>query len=141
MTNPINKLSKTISSSDKSRSSYSTNSRPVILYACLHNSGRSVAAKVLTKYYAKDKVTVFSAGSEPGSAINPDVAAVLNSVGLSTSEEVPTLLNSKMLQVADIVITMGCGEACPVFPRKTYLDWDIDDPSGQPFDTVVKIVA
>jgi arsenate reductase len=140
MSNPLNKLSKIISSLDKSSSSDSADNCPVILYACIHNSGRSVAAKVLTKYYARDKVTVLSAGSEPASSINPDVAAILNSLGLSTAEEIPTLLDSKMVKAADIVITMGCGETCPVFPGKTYLNWEVSDPVNQPFETVIKIV-
>jgi arsenate reductase len=113
---------------------------PVVLYACVHNSGRSVAAKVLTQHYAAGRVEVRSAGSEPGTSVNPEVAAVLANRGLSTEAEVPTLLTRDAAEAADIVVTMGCGETCPVFPGKRYLDWAVDDPAGQDRDTVVRIV-
>ena len=114
--------------------------RPVVLYACVHNSGRSVAAKVLTEHYARGRVDVRSAGSEPSGSVNPDVAAVLTERGLSTDEEVPTLLDGGLVAQADVVVTMGCGETCPVFPGRRYLDWSIDDPAGQPREVVARIV-
>ncbi|MGC8510931.1 MAG: heat-shock protein HtpX [Acidimicrobiales bacterium] len=114
--------------------------RPVVLYACVHNSGRSVAAKVLTEHYARGRVDVRSAGSEPSGSVNPDVAAVLAERGLSTDAEVPTLLDGGLVAQADVVVTMGCGETCPVFPGRRYLDWSIDDPAGQPRDVVARIV-
>jgi len=113
---------------------------PVVLYACIHNSGRSVAAKILTEHYAAGRVDVRSAGSEPGSQVNREVAAVLDERGLSTDREVPTLLTSDLVSVADVVVTMGCGETCPFFPGKRYLDWVVEDPAGQDRETVRRIV-
>lgn len=113
---------------------------PVVLYACIHNSGRSVAAKVLTEHYAKGRVAVRSAGSEPGATVNPQVAAVLGDRGLSTEFEVPTLLSTELVGTADVVVTMGCGETCPFFPGKQYLDWEVADPAGQDRETVERIV-
>ncbi len=121
-------------------SAESAHERPVVLFACIHNSGRSVAAKVLTEHFAKGRVDVRSAGSEPGSNVNPQVAAVLRDRGLSTESEIPTLLTSQLVSVADVVVTMGCGETCPFFPGKRYLDWEVEDPAGQDRDTVQRIV-
>jgi arsenate reductase len=115
--------------------------RHVILFACIHNSGRSVAAQVLAAHYGGDRVEVRSAGSEPGAAVNPGVAAVLREQGLSVDGHVPSLLTVDGVQEADVVITMGCGETCPVFPGKTYQDWKVDDPKDQPIDVVRRIVA
>jgi arsenate reductase len=114
--------------------------KPVILFACIHNAGRSVAAKVLAEHYAGDRITVTSAGSEPGSGVNPVVAKVLEERGLDTAEESPTLLDRDVVQAADVVITMGCGETCPVFPGKRYEDWEVLDPAGQDLETVRRIV-
>ncbi|HEX2073768.1 MAG TPA: arsenate reductase ArsC [Geodermatophilus sp.] len=113
---------------------------PSILFACIHNSGRSVAAQVLTRHYAGDSVTVRSAGSEPGTAVNPVVAQVLAERGLPVTDHVPTKLDADLVQSSDVVVTMGCGETCPVFPGKRYEDWTIDDPAGQDPDTVRRIV-
>ena len=113
---------------------------PVVLFACVHNSGRSVAAKVLATHYARGRVDVRSAGSEPGGGVNPEVAAVLLERGLSSSDEVPTLLTSELVGVADVVVTMGCGETCPFFPGVRYLDWAVDDPAGRDRATVRRIV-
>ena len=113
---------------------------PVILFACVHNGGRSLAAKVLTERYGNGAVDVRSAGSEPGSALNPVVVEVLHERGLSTDGESPKLLTFDGVQEADLVITMGCGETCPVFPGKRYEDWELDDPKGQDLDTVRRIV-
>jgi arsenate reductase len=114
--------------------------RPVVLYACLHNAGRSVAAKLLTEHYAGDRIEVRSAGSEPGPAINPVVAQVLAERGLSTAAERPKKLDVGTVQTSDVVITMGCGESCPYSPGKRYEDWVVDDPAGQDIDTVRRIV-
>lgn len=113
---------------------------PVILFACIHNSGRSVAAEVLARHYGGDRVTVSSAGSEPGAGVNPGVAAVLGERGLSTADHAPRLLTPDGVERADVVITMGCGETCPIFPGKRYEDWPVDDPKGQPLDVVRRIV-
>ncbi|BEP13569.1 arsenate reductase ArsC [Acidothermaceae bacterium B102] len=114
--------------------------KPVILFACIHNSGRSVAAKVLAEHYAQGRVDVRSAGSEPGSGVNPVVAAVLAERGLSTEAETPTQLDYDLVEGCDVVITMGCGETCPVFPGKRYEDWQVTDPKGQDLETVRGIV-
>jgi arsenate reductase len=113
---------------------------PVVLFACVHNSGRSVAARVLTEHYAAGAVQARSAGSEPTDSVNPVVAQVLAERGLSTAAETPTRLDSDTVQAADVVVTMGCGETCPVFPGKRYQDWPVDDPAGQDPDTVRRIV-
>ena len=115
-------------------------SRPVVLYACIHNSGRSVAAQLLTQHHAGDAVEVRSAGSEPGDGVNPAVAEVLAERGLSTAEHRPQLLTRDTVEGADVVVTMGCGETCPVFPGKRYEDWTVDDPKGQDLETVRRIV-
>jgi arsenate reductase len=114
---------------------------PTILYACIHNSGRSVAAAKLTQRYAGDRVRVLSAGSEPGSGVNPAVAEVLAEQGIPTDDHVPTLLDYDLVEGCDVVITMGCGETCPVFPGKRYEDWELDDPKGRDVETVRRIVA
>lgn len=114
--------------------------RQVILYACVHNSGRSVAAQVLTESYADGTVEVRSAGSDPGDEVNPAVAAVLAERGLSTDRHVPRRLTADVVQAADVVVTMGCGETCPVFPGRRYEDWPVEDPAGQEIDAVRRIV-
>jgi arsenate reductase len=113
---------------------------PVVLFACIHNSGRSVAARVLAEHYGDGRLTAVSAGSEPGDAINPQVAQVLAERGLSTQAEVPKLLEYDTVAGADVVITMGCGEACPVAPGKRYEDWQVDDPAGRDLESVRVIV-
>ena len=114
--------------------------KPVVLFACIHNSGRSVAARVLTEHYAEGRVEARSAGSEPKGSVNPVVAEVLAERGLSTEHETATLLDHDVVGEADVVITMGCGETCPIFPGKRYEDWPVDDPAGQDLDTVRAIV-
>ncbi|MGH3499120.1 MAG: low molecular weight phosphatase family protein [Nocardioidaceae bacterium] len=113
---------------------------PVVLFACTHNAGRSVAAKVLTAHYANGRIEVRSAGSKPGREVNPVVSTVLAERGLSTDGEAPTLLDPAAVSAADVVVTMGCGEACPIFPGKRYDDWDIADPAGQDVTSVRMIV-
>jgi arsenate reductase (thioredoxin) len=115
-------------------------SRPVVLFACVHNGGRSLAAKVLAEHLAGDRVDVRSAGSEPGDSLNPLVVQVLHERGLSTEGEAPSLLTPDGVRDADVVVTMGCGETCPVFPGRTYEDWPLDDPKGQDLATVRRIV-
>lgn len=115
-------------------------SKPSILFACIHNSGRSVAAQALARHYGGDDVEVRSAGSEPGDHVNPVVAEVLAERGLSVDDHTPTKLDRDLVQVSDVVITMGCGETCPIFPGKRYEDWPVDDPAGQDVETVRRIV-
>jgi arsenate reductase len=114
--------------------------RPTVLFACTHNAGRSVAAKVLTEHYANGGVIVRSAGSEPGKDINPMVTAALAERGLTTEQETPKLLDRDAVETADLVVTMGCGETRPVVPGKRYEDWPVDDPAGQDLETVRQIV-
>jgi arsenate reductase (thioredoxin) len=115
--------------------------RPVVLFACVHNSGRSVAARVLADYYAGGAIDVRSAGSAPSRTVNPVLARILAERGLSTARETPTRLDAEIVRSADVVVTMGCGETCPVLPGKRYADWDVDDPAGQDDPTVRRIVA
>ena len=114
--------------------------RPVVLFACVHNAGRSVAAKVLAEHHAQGRIEVRSAGSEPESEVNPVVAAVLEARGLSASGESPTRLSEEVVGEADVVVTMGCGETCPFFPGKRYLDWTVEDPAGKDRARVERIV-
>jgi arsenate reductase len=115
--------------------------QPVVLFACVHNGGRSLAAKVLAEHHAAGRLTVRSAGSEPGTSLNPAVVQVLEERGLSTDGESPTQLTPDGVQEADVVVTMGCGETCPVFPGTRYEDWPLDDPKGQDVETVRRIVG
>jgi arsenate reductase len=115
-------------------------SRPQVLVACVKNAGRSVAAKLLLEHYGAGLVDVRSAGSAPGDGVHPEVARVLQERGLDTGREVPTLLTGELVQASDVVVTMGCGETCPVFPGRRYLDWATDDPHGQPVEVVRRIV-
>ncbi len=114
--------------------------RPVVLFLCIHNSGRSLAAKVLLDHYAAGRVDVRSAGSEPGNALNPSVVAVLKERGLDPSQEFPKPLSEQDAKAADIVVTMGCGDTCPYYPAKRYLDWQLRDPAGLAVDDVRPIV-
>lgn len=114
--------------------------RPVVLFLCIHNSGRSLAAKVLLDHYAKGGVEVRSAGSEPGDQLNPSVVAVLRERGLDTSKEFPKPLTDDDARAADVVVTMGCGDTCPFYPGKRYLDWELTDPAGLPIEAVRPIV-
>jgi arsenate reductase (thioredoxin) len=115
-------------------------SRPSVLFACVHNSGRSVAAQMLARHYGGEAVDIRSAGSEPGVAVNPMVAEVLAERGLPVTGHIPRKLDWDLVQDSDVVITMGCGETCPVFAGKRYEDWLVDDPAGQDIDTVRRIV-
>jgi arsenate reductase (thioredoxin) len=114
--------------------------KPVVLFLCVHNSGRSLAAKVLLEEYAQRRVAVLSAGSEPAEQLNPSVVAVLRERGLDPSREFPKALTDEDGRTADVVVTMGCGDTCPYYPGKTYLDWDLPDPAGQPVEVVRPIV-
>jgi protein-tyrosine-phosphatase len=113
---------------------------PEILVVCTHNAGRSVAARVLLDHHGQGRVTVRSAGSAPGDDINPAVAQILTERGLDVSKEFPKPLTDEAARAADVIITMGCGDACPIFPGKRYLDWDLTDPADKPIDEVRPIV-
>ncbi|KAA9158704.1 arsenate reductase ArsC [Amycolatopsis acidicola] len=105
---------------------------PEVLFVCVHNAGRSQMAAALLDHHAQGRVTVRSAGSAPAAEINPAVAEVMAELGLEVAGEFPKPLTTGAVEAADVVITMGCGDACPVFPGKRYLDWQLDDPAGLP---------
>ncbi len=104
--------------------------KPTVLFLCVHNAGRSLAARVLLDHYAEGRIRVESAGSEPGSELNPSVVAILRERGLDPSQEFPKPLTDETARMADVIVAMGCGDTCPVYPGKRYLDWELDDPAG-----------
>jgi arsenate reductase len=110
-----------------------------VLFVCVHNAGRSQMAAALLDHYAAGRVHVRSAGSTPAGEINPAVVAVMDEIGLDLSKEFPKPLTTDAVEAADVVVTMGCGDACPVFPGKSYLEWELDDPSGKDVATVRRI--
>lgn len=114
--------------------------KPVVLFLCIHNSGRSLAAKVLLEHYARGRIEVRSAGSEPADQLNPSVVAVLEERGLDPTHEFPKALTDDNARTADVVVTMGCGDTCPFYPGKRYLDWELQDPAGLPVERVRPIV-
>lgn len=114
--------------------------RPVVLFVCVHNAGRSLVAKVLLDHYAGGRLEVRSAGSEPAAELNPSVVAVLAERGLDVSKESPRALTDGDARRADVVVTMGCGDTCPIYPAKRYLDWSVEDPAGLPVEGVRPIV-
>ena len=109
---------------------------PEILFICVHNAGRSMAAAVLTEHYAKGRVR----GSEPGSEVNPAVAQVLRERGLDPDRHFPKPLTDAAARTADVIVSMGCGDACPWYPGKRYLDWELTDPAGRSVEEVRPIV-
>ncbi|BCJ27322.1 arsenate reductase ArsC [Actinocatenispora sera] len=109
---------------------------PEVLFVCVHNAGRSQMAAALLHHHAAGRVTVRSAGSAPADTINPAVIEAMNEIGLDLTQEFPKPLTTEAVHAADIVITMGCGDACPVFPGKRYLDWSLPDPAGKTLDQV-----
>ena len=110
--------------------------RPEVLFVCVHNAGRSQMAAGLLNHRAEGKVRVRSAGSDPAETINPAVVEAMAELGIDLSEEVPKPITDEAVRAADAVITMGCGDACPVYPGKRYVDWDLPDPAGQDLETV-----
>jgi arsenate reductase (thioredoxin) len=105
---------------------------PEVLFVCVHNAGRSQMAAALLHHHAAGAVRVTSAGSEPADQVNPAVREVMAEIGIDLAHEFPKKLTTDTVQAADVVITMGCGDACPVFPGKRYLDWQLTDPAGRP---------
>ncbi len=110
--------------------------RPEVLFVCVHNAGRSQMAAALLDHRAAGQVRVRSAGSEPADRINPAVVEVMSELGLDISKEFPKPLTDDAVRAADVVITMGCGDACPAYPGKRYLDWELDDPAGRSIEEV-----
>jgi len=112
--------------------------RPEVLFVCVHNAGRSQMAAALLAHYAGDTVVVRSAGTAPAETINPTVVTVMQEIGidLNARHATPKQLTDETVADSDVVVTMGCGDACPYYPGKRYEDWKLDDPAGQPVDVV-----
>jgi arsenate reductase len=111
-------------------------STPTVLFVCVHNAGRSQMAAGYLRHLAGNRVTVLSAGSAPGASLNPAAVAAMAEEGIDIASEVPQLLSVDSVKASDVVITMGCGDACPVFPGKRYEDWELEDPAGQDLERV-----
>ncbi len=109
---------------------------PEVLFVCVHNAGRSQMAAALLDRHAHGKVQVRSAGSDPADRLNPAVVAAMAEVGIDLSKAFPKPLTDQAVRAADVVITMGCGDACPIYPGKRYEDWQLQDPAGQPVEVV-----
>ena len=109
---------------------------PEVLFVCVHNAGRSQMAAALLDHHANGKVVVRSAGSDPADRLNPAVVAAMAEVGIDLSKEFPKPLTDQAVRAADVVVTMGCGDACPIYPGKGYEDWQLQDPAGQPVEVV-----
>jgi protein-tyrosine-phosphatase len=112
---------------------------PEVLFVCIHNAGRSQMAAGLLSQLAQGRVQVRSAGSEPTDQLNPKVVEAMREIGIDVSLEFPKPLTGAMVNTADVVITMGCGDACPIYPGKLYEDWELEDPAGKDLDAVRKI--
>jgi protein-tyrosine-phosphatase len=107
-----------------------------VLFLCVHNAGRSQMAAAFARHLGANRLIVHSAGSAPGERLNPAVVAAMREVGLDISRESPRALSDQMAADADVIVTMGCGDACAYYPAKRYEDWDLLDPAGQPLDVV-----
>jgi arsenate reductase len=116
-----------------------TKAIPEVLFVCVHNAGRSQMAAGLLEWLAAGRIEVRSAGSEPASELNPRVVEAMREIGIDISHEIPKKLNDGSVRAADVVITMGCGDACPIYPGKRHEDWELDDPAGQDLVTVRRI--
>jgi protein-tyrosine-phosphatase len=110
--------------------------RPTVLFVCVHNAGRSQMAAGYLRHLGGDRVEVLSAGSQPADRINPVAAAAMAEEGIDIAAAVPSVLSVEAVRESDVVVTMGCGDACPVFPGKRYEDWQLDDPAGLELDAV-----
>jgi arsenate reductase (thioredoxin) len=115
------------------------NDQPEVLFVCVHNAGRSQMAAGLLKLRSEGRIQVRSAGSSPEDEINPNAVLALQEVGVDMSEAFPKPLTDEVVRAADVVITMGCGDACPIYPGKKYEDWELDDPAGQDLEAVRRI--
>ncbi|MDI2130150.1 arsenate reductase ArsC [Yinghuangia seranimata] len=110
--------------------------KPSVLFVCVHNAGRSQMAAGFLRHLGGGRVEVRSAGSIPGDQVNPVAVEAMKEVGIDIADQQPKVLTTEAVQASDVVITMGCGDACPIFPGKRYLDWALDDPAGQGIDAV-----
>ena len=109
---------------------------PSVLFLCVHNAGRSQMAAGWLRHLAGDRVAVYSGGSEPAGELNPAAVAAMAEVGIDVAGELPKAWTDEEVRAADVVVTMGCGDACPVFPGKRYEDWELDDPAGRDVEEV-----
>jgi len=112
---------------------------PEVLFVCVHNAGRSQMAAGLVKLRSAGRIHVRSAGSDPGDKVNPAVVEAMEELGVDMEEAFPKPLTDEVVRAADVVITMGCGDACPIYPGKRYEDWELEDPAGQNLETVRRI--
>ncbi|MDX6211647.1 MAG: hypothetical protein QOF82_734 [Frankiales bacterium] len=110
--------------------------KPAVLFVCVHNAGRSQMAAGFARHLGGDAIEVRSAGSEPGERVNPAAVEAMAEVGIDISDQTPKLLTVEAVEASTVVITMGCGDACPVFPGTSYRDWQLDDPAGQGIEAV-----
>src|SRR5438105_2528849 len=116
-----------------------TKEQPEVLFVCVRNAGRSQMAAGLVKLRSAGRIHVRSAGSAPGEKINPAVVSAMTELGVDMSEEFPKPLTDEVVRAADVVVTMGCGDACPIYPGKRYEDWQLEDPAGKGVETVRRI--
>ena len=116
-----------------------TDHKPTVLFVCVHNAGRSQMAAGWLKELAGDRVEIWSAGSEPADQVNAIAVEAMREVGIDISGESPKILTNDSVSRADVVVTMGCGDTCPYFPGKRYLDWQLTDPAGQPIEVVREV--
>lgn len=114
-------------------------STPAILFLCVHNAGRSQMAAGYARAIAGERITIYSAGTQPGEQLNPAVVSAMDEVGIDITSQVPTKLTDEMAQASDVIVTMGCGDECPYYPGKRYDDWPLEDPAGQPIEVVRRI--
>lgn len=113
--------------------------RPTVLFVCVHNAGRSQMAAGYARALSGGAVEVLSGGSEPGNQINPVAVEAMAEEGIDISQAIPTLMTTEQVRESDVVITMGCGDTCPIFPGKRYEDWDLEDPAGKDLETVRRV--
>ena len=110
--------------------------KPSVLFVCVHNAGRSQMAAGWLRHLAGNRVNIYSGGSEPAQHVNPAAVAAMDELGIDISQETPKLFTTDTVKAADVVITMGCGDTCPIFPGKKYEEWPLEDPAGQGVDAV-----
>jgi protein-tyrosine-phosphatase len=115
------------------------NARPEVLFVCVHNAGRSQMAAALTTLRSGGRIDVRSAGSEPADVVSPAVVEAMAELGVDLGHAFPIRLEDEVVRAADVVITMGCGDACPIYPGKRYEDWELEDPAGKDLETVRRI--
>ncbi|GGB23795.1 hypothetical protein GCM10011492_12100 [Flexivirga endophytica] len=113
--------------------------RPAVLFVCVHNAGRSQMAAGWLRHLAADRIAIYSAGTEPADQLNPAAITAMSEVGIDIATARPRLLTTDLVEGVDVVVTMGCGDTCPYFPGKRYVDWPLTDPAGQPLDVVREV--